>query len=119
MFFTVSSIEGHHHEVSCEWGGMRHLRAWPHNHVPGRLSEQNRVAHYQDGLRSETRRRQIAEDAAWRAGRRDWGVANGSPHGAYRRAIPLDSGDGKKKRLRANPRARIKTGADLPWLFEK
>ena len=70
-------------------------------------------AHYQDALRSETRRRQIAEDAAWRAARRDWGVANGSPHGAYRRAIPLDSGDGKKKRIRANPRARIKTGAAL------
>src|SRR6266540_5954534 len=97
---------------------MRHLRAWLRDHVPGRLSEQTGWAHYQDALRSETRRRQIAEDAAWRAGRRDWGVANGSPQGAYRRAIPLDSGDGKKKRLRANPRARIKTGAALLWLFD-
>src|SRR5262249_31383284 len=30
-----------------------------------------------------------------------------------RRAIPLDSGDGKRERIRANPRARIKTGADF------
>src|SRR6266511_2901766 len=31
---------------------------------------------------------------------------------------PSIRGEGKKKRIRANPRARIKTGAALLWLFD-
>src|SRR6266511_3383157 len=97
---------------------MRHLRARYAIASRGGSRSKTGWAHYQDALRSETRRRQIAEDAAWRAGRRDWGVSNGSPHGAYRRAIPLDSGDGKRQGIRANPRARERTGASEALLFD-
>src|SRR5262245_56165772 len=57
--------------------------------------------------RSETRSRQIAQDAAWRA---DWRTLPkvqrllGAPP-------PLMGETEKEKELRANPRARIKTGA--------
>src|SRR5262245_40681610 len=102
------------------------------NRVPGRFSERPTAwAHYIGRPRSETRIRLIAEDAAHGAprgaGRIERPVrpnksganrttrVTGAPS---RRAIPLAWGTGKEKGLRANPRARIKTGADVVWLFD-
>ncbi len=79
----VPSTEGRPREASFGWGGMRHLRARYAIASRGGSRSKTGWAHYQDALRSETRRRQIAGMPPWRAERR----------GAHRRRCALPAGN--------------------------
>src|SRR6266508_2776681 len=133
---TVLSTEGRPREASFGWGGMRHLRARYAIASRGGSRRQTGWAHYQDALRSETRRRQIADDAANGAPR--GAVASGDGCGSSEQSghsritrpatpgqpgrllgapSPLALRGRTAKEIRANPRARQKTGAVLLWFL--
>src|SRR6266508_781915 len=107
---TVLSTEGRPREASFGWGGMRHLRARYAIASRGGSRSKTGWAHYQDALRSETRRRQIAGDAANGAPRGAAHIGDGvrlkpvtspappgQPGAPARRAIPPPLGDGKRE----------------------